>query len=546
MIRRSITLLVPGLLLLALAVTLQWAAGAYRAEFDDSDEAAHYVTGLMVRDYIASFDFSHPIRYAENYYLHYPKVGLGHWPPVFYLVQSAWTLVFPPSRASILLLMALLAALAALAIYDVARKEFSAAAGIALACLFIALPLVQSNTSRVMADILLALLVFVSIIAFGRYLDTERLRYSLLFGVMAALAILTKGTALALIPVPLLAVVLSRRFYLLARPATWLPVAIVAALCGPWYLMLPRVVGYRPERMLGLGKNFTPISQQSWQVLALLGSAMLIVAAIGFAERASTIICGSPPARGIWAASLALVPSLIGFRLLLGVASPDRHLLVMVPVLLLFLAAGLAWLGARLPASFLKPHQRIVTLAAALAVAFFLETFYVPRKHPSGFAPVAAPLMSKPELAQAAFLVSSEAGAEGPFIAEVAMREKRPGHYVLRSSKVLARVSWSGNFVYRLLLTNTEEVMAYLERIPVGVVIIDTAPGPYMRPHHRLLQEAVRIQPGWELIGSYPRYVEGRDTGHRILVYRRAGVQGRPTGEIRIDMTRRLGRVIGH
>lgn len=543
MIRRSLPFLVLGLLLLALAVTLQWAAGAYRAEFDDSDEAAHYVTGLMVRDYIASFDFGHPIRYAENYYLHYPKVGLGHWPPVFYLVQAAWMLVFSTSRASILLLMALVTTLTALAIYSIARKEFSATAGIALACLFVVLPLVQAHTSRVMAEILLVFLVFLSIAALGRYLDTERLRYSLLFGVTAALAVLTKGTGLALMPMPILAVLLSRRFCLLARSATWLPVVIVATVCGPWYFMLPRLVGYRPERMVGLGKQVV-LTQQLTQTLAVLGSAVLIVSAIGLAERAHAVI-SRRPARGIWAASLALVPSLVVFRQLVGAAAEPRHLLPVVPVLLLFLAGGVSWLGPRLPLPFPAPRQRVFTLAATLAVAFFLETFDVPGKHPYGFVPVAAALMSSPELAQAVFLVSSEAGGEGPFIAEIATREERPGHYVLRSSKVLARVSWSGNRVYRLLLKNTGEVVAYLERIPVGVVIIDTALGPYVRPHHRLLQEAVRIQPGWELIGSYPRYVEGRDMGHRILVYTRDGVQGRPTGEIRIDMTHRLGRVIG-
>ena len=36
--------------------------------------------------------------FAENYYLHYPEVAMGHWPPGFYLLQAVWTLLFPTQR----------------------------------------------------------------------------------------------------------------------------------------------------------------------------------------------------------------------------------------------------------------------------------------------------------------------------------------------------------------------------------------------------------------------------------------------------------------
>ena len=52
------------------------------------------MTGLMVRDYIAAGFPDSPFRFAENYYLHYPKVAIGHWPPVFYSIQAAWMLIF--------------------------------------------------------------------------------------------------------------------------------------------------------------------------------------------------------------------------------------------------------------------------------------------------------------------------------------------------------------------------------------------------------------------------------------------------------------------
>ena len=89
----------PPLLLLLLyfsiTVLLQWASGTYHSDFGGyPDEPGHYVTGLMVRDYIAAGFPDSPFRFAENYYLHYPKVAIGHWPPVFYSIQAAWMLIF--------------------------------------------------------------------------------------------------------------------------------------------------------------------------------------------------------------------------------------------------------------------------------------------------------------------------------------------------------------------------------------------------------------------------------------------------------------------
>src|ERR1043165_4996104 len=112
------------LVFFGLAVLLQWQGGAYQAEFgSEPDEAAHYVTGLCVRDYIVGGfrENGNPLKFAQNYYEHYPKVALGHWPPGFYLIQSAWTIPFSPSRTSVMLLMAFLTALISTVLFSVLK-----------------------------------------------------------------------------------------------------------------------------------------------------------------------------------------------------------------------------------------------------------------------------------------------------------------------------------------------------------------------------------------------------------------------------------------
>src|SRR4051794_21668726 len=78
---------------LAVTVYLQFLAGAYHGEFgSEPDEAAHYVTGLFIHDYVKAGFPKHARQFADDYYNHYPKVAIGHWGPTFYLMQTAWAL----------------------------------------------------------------------------------------------------------------------------------------------------------------------------------------------------------------------------------------------------------------------------------------------------------------------------------------------------------------------------------------------------------------------------------------------------------------------
>ncbi len=88
------------------------------------------------------------------------------------------------------------------------------------------------------------------------------------------------------------------------------------------------------------------------------------------------------------------------------------------------------------------------------------------------------------------------------------MHEKRPGHIVLRASKVLASSSWVGK-EYKLVYPTPTEMMKYLEEVPVGVVVIDNSG---LRPveHHSVLKETLlAYRDRWELLGNYPLTQDG-------------------------------------
>src|SRR5690242_14747062 len=137
----SIPLVRMTLLLLfvfAWIVYLQWMGGGYSAEFIGyPDESAHYVTGLMVHDYLISHDLFSPLEFAQRFEDHYPKVAIGHWPPVFYGLQAVWMMLFSASRGSMMLFMATVAALISAYLAIWLYKEFGWAEAIIGAVLFV-------------------------------------------------------------------------------------------------------------------------------------------------------------------------------------------------------------------------------------------------------------------------------------------------------------------------------------------------------------------------------------------------------------------------
>jgi hypothetical protein len=503
-------------------VLLQWRGNAFQSELGaHADEPAHYITGLMVRDYVAAGFPGPPLTYARNYYLHYPKVALGHWPPFFYLLQAAWTLVFTPSRTSVMLLMTAIAALLSAVLCETLQKEFSLAVGAGAAALFISLPAIEEFSRVLMAEMLVALLVTLAVLAYGRYLDTERWQPAAWFGAWVILAMLTKGSAIQLALVPPFAVLLSGRWYLLRRFSFWLPAILVCAVAGPWYAWIPGAQHESVARFGDISLRADRLTETLAAWAGMLGVVLLTAAVLGL------LLCVTRLRRessaGKWTAGIAVLLGAYVVRLFVG-AFEERHLVANLAVLMMFAAAGANWLFTRWWQGFATPKAIFVALSLLVMVGLNIHASPVKRSY--GFSEVAERLLSHSEFKGSVFFVCSGAQGEGMLISEVAMREPRPGHIVLRASKMLASSDWMG-LDYRQLYHDPNEILQFLESIPVGIVIID---GDGRRsPHGALLYEGLRSHPErWELLASPP--------GSDILVYRLIGHEGKPIGKIRISM----------
>jgi hypothetical protein len=527
-----------------LAAALQWRTGVFAAEFGwHPDEPAHYVTGVMLRDYVAGGHFSSPRAFVEQYYAHYPKIGLFMWPPLFHGTEAIWDLVFNPSKPSALLLEALLTALLATSIYWLVRREYSPIMALASGAVFVLLPLVQISTQMVMADGLVALLIFWATIAMIRYLESERTRHAVLFGVFAALAMATKPNGLALVLLPPIAILITRRFYLLKRPALYYAAGIALIFGLPWdalsYKLMAPTMG--PSAAVTPLQRLQPLLFYGRILVIDFGWVLLPLCAIGIAVFLASIRRGDRIDLTL-AGALALLLSVWIFHSLVSTVEA-RYMVSAIPAMILFSVAGFDWLVRRIPTPSVSLATRTAVLGTIVVVLVIAQSFDVPRKPHWGLDQAAQFLLANKDYAGAGFLIVGDAKQEGAFVAEVVMHDSRPDHFVLRSSKVLVDSTWFGTN-YKYLYPTADGLRDFLDHAPISAVVLDTrppAPGADAaeQSEYQLQQTVAPVlasDPNWQQAEGFQH---SSNEGSQVQIYTRIGPQ--PKGDVQLSMRYTLG-----
>jgi len=221
----------------------------------------------------------------------------------------------------------------------------------------------------------------------------------------------------------------------------------------------------------------------------------------------------------------------------------DRYMVGALPPALILTVAGWVWAARRILPRTLPLSARMAVLGALAAGAFATQTWTVPHKPYQGFDQPAHFLLTAPEFAAGNFLVISNVRGEGAFVTEVATHDHRPGHLILRSTKVLSSATWYGS-IYRLRYKNSQEICNFLDRAPIDAVLLDTRPAQETADNAtfqlgRRVGEALQSDPNWKLRDRFPKL---RDTAPWIDLYSRVGPQ--PAGSIDLDLRYTLGRDI--
>jgi hypothetical protein len=504
-----------------LVVSLQLWSGFFATELArHPDEPAHFVSGVLVFDYLRSGFPQPPLAFGEQFHSQYPKVAIGHWPPMFYAIQGVWYALFGADPRSLILLLAVVTALTAALLLWRTTQRHGPVIGLVVTALFLATPLVRQSTVIVGSDSLVTLFSFLAVLAYIDFMQRGRALSLGAFSLCALLGLLTKGTALPLAIFVPLAPVLARRTAVFRSRAIWVTGVVIAAIVTPLYALslqtggfgaladLLRYVAHPSTRLFVLGQ-FATITSVVVFAGALLGLAALGSGRAAMAER-----------RDDAAAALAWIIAVVGFQLLSPITGEPRYLLPTIVALLLLFAEGLHTVRDAVSARWRQIPATLVPVSLGLIA---LLTLWSPMPVLiTGYGNAARAIPTNGEHT-VRVLISSNSQGEGAFVAERLIHDPDRTSVVLRAYHYLADDDWFGH-TYRLKVETAAAVRELLSRDNVGFVVIDDYGQPSGRaaPHHQLLHRMVAEYPKeFSLIGRFSVTVGDRTIPDALLLYRR-------------------------
>ena len=506
------------LLFSVLAVSIQVCSGSYQAEFSFyPDEPAHVVTGVAFEQYLLHGLPHSPVVFLLDYYKHYPKVAIGHWPPLLYVAEAAVMLVSGASRYSLLGLEALFAgALGWLVFRELKPLVGTIPSALGSTALLLNRQMRQ-HASMAMAELLLTLTMFLAAMAFARLAEQRRTRDGIWAGLWVSAAILTKGTGWAALIVPVVVVLADRDWKLLLARALRPAALIIAVVCLPWQIFTLKLASEGWQYRAGLSYTLLAIPKYTKILISLPGFS---ISACAFAGLTCALWGAGKGARSraYWAALAGLVCAAWLFHVLVPAGIEERKLIIALPAVVI-LAGG----GASQCARWISPSRQreasgiIFACAALLGIALSLP---VQAKPQLGFIQVAAALDGILP-AQSAALVVSDASGEGALISEMALRHPWPAVYLVRGTKLLASEDWNGGN-YRPRVTSADDCERLLASIPVQVLVMDRRFSASRQPFFGIVEAMLRKYGNeWRLVQEFP---SPGDSSHAIAIYR--GVPG--------------------
>jgi len=455
------------LLFTFILLAMQYASGAFTADLAlDPDEPAHAVSSLVVRDYLTQGLPHNPMAFARSFYAHYPKVAIGHWPPLFYCLEAIWTLLAGRSQTALLLFVTLCGAVFISSIFFEVQRRSSTAAAVVSVAILLSTRIFHQMLCGVRPDILLALLVFWAAVFCGEYMrfGSRRDRNLFLLFLLAALLVHGRGGALVLLPFILLPL----------RPKVTKWKWIVAGAVVMALFLLPQYIHQAPPNNIaafpGRARDFilSTAFLTGWPWKSLIVDGVSPAAGWPFAVLA---VFGLPLVfrqgrdRQFWAAMAGLFLCSLGFYVLVNVPLEYRFLLTAMQAVAVLAGGGVdVLLQGSLPHR--KPLRMV--LCGAVVVWMIFAAAHLEHKRDLGYRQLVANCLF---CGNDVVLIAGDEVNEGGLIVEASLSDPNRVHTVLRASKLLAESGWTG-WNRRPKYSTTAEVLHTLDKAQVSLVLV--------------------------------------------------------------------------
>lgn len=511
------------LILLAAAAWLYFTSPR-EGNFWWSDAPRHAMDGAFYRDLAGQMPVTRLKQFAIDYYLQYPALTILFYPPMFAWVEAVFFALFGVSHPVAQLSIAFFTFLAAWGGYRLLRRWSSRVWAASAVVLFLGFPEVALWGRQVMLELPACAFLFWGVHVFLRYLEEDRPRLLYVSVLLLLGGIYTKQTVIFILPVLLWALWRAKDGAMLRLRPVWiagvafavglLPLAVVTMLFGH--------VNF--SSVQGTGWNQMPVfSAASWvfyarQMPAQVGWPALILAVLFVLAS-----LGNKQWRnGGWRFCLAWLTFGYVFFSLIALKEPRHTLVLLLPV------SWLALEGVRraLPA-------RIAPLAGvAVAGAGFLYTMTsiaVPQI--SGYR-AAADYVASVAPHNSTILFSGY--RDGSFVFNMRAREDRRDLGVLRSDKILLRVTQRRELGVTEFGLTEDEIIKRLDEAGVSYVVNQPNFWDDLEAMRRM--QRVLAGPGFQKVGAIPVTANTGHQDHVLEIYRKVGAVSVKKAPLKVEL----------
>ena len=498
---------------------VQMAVDAYASDHGQTgDEAAHFVTSLMIYDYVTTHLLSNPLTYARDYYAHFPRVAIGHFPPMFEVAQAALFLASGRMAGAVIAFQALVGGLCAAlpaALLGGARRLIDGwLAGIAILCS----PSLLFLISMDMADNFLAALVMLTALAWSRFYHRRTWTAGLMFAALAASSILTKGTAFGLVLLPVIYLAYKRDLPFLLDRKTIVAGCLTGMVTVPWYTLTYKLAANGFGYTWGLQYTAMAAPFFAWAVVASVGIPLAFLYLISLFLFASS----RDSQDGIDVhAMAALSLCMIVFPIVAPSAMTIRYLIPALPSVVVLALCALHELMRKVPSLRNRPGLA-PALSCVIVFASAASVFEKPHAEPYHSDQLSAYIL-KSGTKNSLVLVAGENHAEGAIIASFAEQDRAWSHFVVRGSEVLSTSNWLGT-TYQQRFDNPAALSDWIRRNEIGWIIVEAGASDDP-PANRMLRQALS---SGLLEASRVASVRRALQGEELILYRLPAVDVTP------------------
>lgn len=473
----------------AVGVLAMAMARAYQAGFSGADEPSHFLNGYFIANYLSHHLGSNPMSAATDFYIHYPKISIGHWPPMYYGFLGVIFLLVPPTMPVVFAINVMVATLPVIGVTAALALLCNRRAAVAGALVYALAPLALEGQVMFMVDQPLTACLVAATALWIAYSVKPDWGKVLAFALLAALAVLIKGNGWLIVLVPIFHIALTGNWKQLLSPKLYIAAVLAAGIVVPWYMLTAKIAadGFNYQAGLSyaakaLAANLLTIVQNLTPVGSLLALFAIVTE---FRDRKSSVVRWS-----IVSGLISLILATLTLQSLVPVDIVDRYMAPALPAIVTLAVLGAHRLLARLHLSAM-PRLPTILAAVLLVVMASPGVMHLVQRQPkadTGIAPLAMRLAAgvQPSLS----VIDGSTAAEGAFIAGMAVQDAGLQSYVIRASKLLAESNFMGSS-YSLKFRDTDQVLAELRRLGVQHVILVRENGMSAFPHSEQLRTAL-------------------------------------------------------